>query len=144
LLRTDRTVAEREALILAAGLGTRLGRITARTPKALIEVGGVPMIERVARRLVGAEVDRLVINTHHHAERIERFVEARAGFGVDYAFSREQGSPLETGGGLKRAAPLLTSGTPFFIHYADIFSDLPLGELYETHTASGALVTLAV
>lgn len=131
-------------MILAAGLGTRLGALTQATPKALVEVGGVPMLERVARRLIRAGVDRLVINTHHHADRIEAFVQARDGFGIETRISRELEEPLETGGGLKRAAPLLRGAAPFYIHNADILTALPLERLYDDHVASGAFVTMAV
>ncbi len=131
-------------MLLAAGLGTRLRPLTDRIPKALIEVGGVPMLEQVARRLIAAGVDRLIINTHHLGEQIERFVAKRENFGVEVRFSREEGAPLETGGGLLHAAPHFRRNAPFFLHNTDIISDLPLRETYEAHLASGALATLAV
>lgn len=135
---------DRDAVILAAGLGTRLGPLTRVIPKALVEVGGVPMLERVARRLIAAGADRLVINAHHHAGRIEEFVRERDGFGVETRISREEGKPLETGGGLKRAASHLRGTAPFYIHNADILTSLPLEQLYDDHASSGALVTVAV
>jgi N-acetyl-alpha-D-muramate 1-phosphate uridylyltransferase len=118
--------------------------LTDRIPKALVEVGGVPMLERVARRLIAAGADRLVINTHHLAEQIERFVAEREGFGVEVHLSAEPDGPLETGGALLRAAPLLRRDAPFFLHNADILTDLPLRRMYEAHLESGALATLAV
>ena len=97
-----------EAIILAAGLGTRLRPLTDRIPKALVPVDGVPVLERAARRLVAAGAHRLVINTHHFGERIEAYVAEHDGFGVDVRFSRETGdAPLETGGGIQQAARLM-------------------------------------
>jgi NDP-sugar pyrophosphorylase family protein len=134
-----------DAMILAAGLGTRLRPLTDRTPKALIEVGGVPMIERVARRLVAAGADRLVVNTAHLAEQVEGYVREREGFGVEAVFSREEPGPLETGGALLAARPLFRGDAPFFLHNADILTDLPLEALYEAHGEAGdPLATVAV
>lgn len=134
-----------EAFVLAAGLGTRLRPLTDRMPKALVEVAGVPMLERVARRLIDAGVDRLVINTHPFAEQIRDFVASHGGWGAEVAFSHEADEPLETGGGLLRAAPLFRGDAPFFIHNADIVTDLPLREMYAAHAAAGdPLATMAV
>lgn len=133
-----------EAIILAAGYGTRLRPLTDRIPKALVEVDGVPILERVAVRLVDAGAHRLVINTHHLGEQIEAFVRARDGFGVDVRFSRETGeAPLETGGGVQQAARLLELREPFLVHNADVITDLVIADLYEEHDPA-ALATLAV
>ncbi|HEX7243787.1 MAG TPA: sugar phosphate nucleotidyltransferase, partial [Longimicrobiaceae bacterium] len=118
--------------------------LTDRIPKALVPVGGVPILERVARRVVDAGADRLVINVHHFGEQIERYAAERDGWGVEVVFSREPDGPLETGGGLLRAAPLLRGDAPFLVHNADVLTDLPLREMYAAHGAGGALATLAV
>ena len=136
-----------EAMILAAGRGERLRPLTDRIPKPLIEVGGVPMLERVARGLIGAGAHRLIINVCHGAETIERFVTEQGGFGVEVVFSRESPEPLETGGGLQLAAPHFEAEAPFFLHNGDILTDLDLTELYAAHTAEAAeppIATLAV
>lgn len=134
-----------DAMILAAGLGTRLRPLTDHTPKALLDVGGMPILERVARRLIAAGADRLIINTAHLAERIEAFVRARGGFGVEAVFSREDPGPLETGGALLAARAHFRGDAPFFLHNADILSGIPLGQMYATHEAAGdPLATLAV
>ena len=99
-----------DGMILAAGVARRLRPFTAEGPKSLVEVGGTPMLERVAHRLISAGVDRLVINIHHHPEQIRSFVEARGGFGVDVRFSLEADHLLGTGGGVAAAAG--TSGAP--------------------------------
>lgn len=133
-----------EAMILAAGLGTRLRPLTDTIPKALIRVGGVPMLERVARRLIEIDVHRLIVNVHHHAEKIEAFVSQIDDFGIDVHISREPDRPLETGGGLKHAAALFEKREPFFLHNVDIYSDVDLGGMYDCHLASRPLATLAV
>lgn len=133
-----------DAVIFAAGLGTRLKPLTDSMPKALVEVGGVPMLERVARRLIAAGVDRLVVNAHAFADQIETFLRDRDGFGIEVHVSVERTAPLETGGGLYAARQYLRRDAPFFVHNADVFTDLPLGKMYESHLRSEALATLAV
>lgn len=132
-------------MIFAAGLGTRLRPLTDEVPKALVPVAGVPMLERVAARLIDAGADRLIVNAHWLGDQVRAFVEARDGFGVETIVLLEPGdAPLETGGGLRNAAPLLRPGEPFFLHNVDVVTDVPLAALYAAHEASGALVSLAV
>lgn len=133
-----------DAMILAAGAGSRLGAITRDTPKALVPVGGVPVLERIAQRLILAGADRIIINVHHHADQIVAYVERRHGFGVEVVFSHETAAPLETGGGLLHAAPRFRRDAPFFLHNVDVLSDLDLRALYEAHVREAALATLAV
>lgn len=130
-------------MILAAGLGTRLRPLTEDTPKALVTVAGTPMLERVARRLVAAGVDRLIINVHHHADQIVAFVESRGGFGVETRISREAERPLETGGGLLLARSHFRGG-PFLLHNVDVVCDMDLAAMVRVHGRTGALATLAV
>ena len=114
-----------KALIFAAGLGTRLRPLTDTMPKALVPVAGVPMLERVLCKLRDAGLDSFVVNVHHFAEQIERFLAEKGDFGVPVAISREEREPLETGGGIKHAAPLLASSAGrFLVHNVDILSDL--------------------
>jgi N-acetyl-alpha-D-muramate 1-phosphate uridylyltransferase len=131
-------------MLLAAGLGTRLRPLTDSTPKALVEVAGTTMLERIARRLVAAGADRLIINTHHHAEAVERFVAEQNGFGVETLISREEEFPLETGGGLLHARTLFRGDAPFFLHNTDILADFPLPAFYAAHREYDGLATLAV
>ncbi len=131
-------------MILAAGVGERLRPLTQHAPKALVEVAGVPMLERVARRLIDAGADRLVINVHHHADQIEEYVRRKGSFGVEVRFSPEEGAPLETGGGLLAAAPLFERGQPFLLHNVDVISDADLAAMYGAHAESRPLATLAV
>lgn len=131
-------------MILAAGLGTRLRPLTDHTPKPLIPVAGVCMLERVARRLIVAGADRLIINTHHLGEQIERFVAERDGFGVDVRISPEPDQPLDTGGALLHATHHFRRELPFILHNSDVLTDLPLEAMYHQHRTSNAFVTLAV
>ena len=114
-----------KALIFAAGLGTRLRPLTDTMPKALVPVAGVPMLARVLCKLRDAGLDSFVVNVHHFAEQIERFLAEKGNFGVPVAISREEREPLETGGGIRHAAPLLASPAGrFLVHNVDILSDL--------------------
>ena len=140
--RRDRDVAV-DAMILAAGLGTRLRPLTDTIPKALVEVGGVPMLERIARRLVAAGADRLIVNVHHHADRVERFLEA-TDLGVEIAISREPERPLGTGGGVKAAAGLFRREAPFYVHNVDVVTDADLQAMFADHGSDRRLATLAV
>ena len=132
-----------KAMILAAGVGSRLRPLTDLSPKALLEVGGAPMIEQVVRRLKAAGVTDLVVNLFHLADQIVEFLAARDNFGLHIAFTREAGL-LDTGGGLKNAAWFFDDGRPFFLHNVDVLSDIDLGELLRFHHTVGALATLAV
>lgn len=133
-----------DAMLFAAGLGTRLAPITDTLPKALVPLAGVPMLERVAERVIAAGADRLIINVHHFAADVKRFAVERGGFGVEVVFSEEPGAPLETGGGLRRAAPLFRRDAPAILHNTDIWTTFPLGAMYASHLAARPLATLAV
>jgi NDP-sugar pyrophosphorylase family protein len=109
-----------------------------------LRVGGVPILERVARSLIEAGSDRLIINLHHLGDRIREYVDEREGFGVEVRFSEEADGALETGGGVLRAAPLFRGDAPFFLHNADILTDLPLATMYSAHEQESPLATLAV
>jgi MurNAc alpha-1-phosphate uridylyltransferase len=132
-----------DAMIFAAGLGTRLGEIGRSAPKALLEVGGATMLEHVCGRLVAAGVDRIVVNVHHHAERIEAFVRTHD-LGAEVLISREAERPLETGGGLVHARPLLRGDGPIFLHNVDVLTEADLRGMYAATVGSRALAVLAV
>lgn len=130
-------------MILAAGLGTRLRPLTYEVPKALVEVAGQPVLDRVARRVVDAGADRIVVNVSPHADRIREHIEARGGWGVEVHVSEEPDGPLETGGGLLEAAHLFRRDRPILVHNADILTDLDLRALYAAHRPP-SLATMAV
>jgi len=135
-----------KALVFAAGLGTRLKPITDTMPKALVPVGGTPLLQQLMEKLVAAGYDRIVINVHHFADMIRDFVAAHEGFGAQVSFSDETDLLRETGGGLRHAAPLLTSDgseEPFLVHNVDILSNLDLAWFRAQHR-NGDLATLLV
>lgn len=132
-----------EAMIFAAGLGTRLRPLTNDRPKALVEVDGTPILALVGQRLVEAGADRLVINAHHFLDRIRDFVRQHD-FGVEVLLSEEPDAPLDTGGGLAQAAPLFRGNAPVLLHNCDVLSTVDLRALYETQLNGNALATLAV
>ncbi len=127
-----------EAMILAAGAGTRLHPLTDRIPKALVEVGGRPLLGLVIERVVGAGAKRIVVNTHHHEEQIGDYLRDNAPEGVDIALSSEPDGPYDTGGGLFAAAPLFREEGPFLLHNVDVLSSIPLDGLVEEHLAARA------
>jgi N-acetyl-alpha-D-muramate 1-phosphate uridylyltransferase len=135
-----------DAMIFAAGLGTRLRPLTNDIPKAMVEVGGVPMIEHVARRLISAGADRLIVNTHPHPDLIRDHVAQRDDFGVEVVYSHEPDGPLDTAGGLRHARALFRADEPFFVHNCDVYSDVDLHALHREHVGSrdGRIATLAV
>ncbi|MDE7080289.1 MAG: NTP transferase domain-containing protein [Muribaculaceae bacterium] len=134
-----------KAFIFAAGLGTRLRPFTEHHPKALVPVGGVPMLERVMLRLRQEGFDKVIINVHHFADQIEDFLAAHSGFGLDVLISDERGALLDTGGALLHARGLLDDETePLLIHNVDILSDAPLAALMDRHAARDAMGTLLV
>jgi MurNAc alpha-1-phosphate uridylyltransferase len=122
-----------EAMILAAGLGTRLRPITDGTPKALVAVRGRPLLGHVLDRLVAAGATRIVVNTHHHADQIAAFLARHAPPGVEIALSPEPDGPYDTGGGLLAAAPLFRRVAPFLLHNVDVLSRIPLDALLAAH-----------
>lgn len=139
-----------EAMILAAGRGTRLRPLTDQTPKALIAVGGRPLLAKAMDRLVKAGAKRIVVNTHHHADQIRAFLTDHTPPGVEVVLSPEPDGPYDTGGGLLAAAPLFRRDGVFLLHNVDVLSRIPLGQLLATHRAERAhhgdrlVATLAV
>lgn len=131
-------------MILAAGLGTRLAPLTGNTPKALVNLGGKPMLQRVAEKLIAAGASTIVVNVHHQADQVVSFLEKLARPGVRYIVSDESVLLLDTGGGLKKAAPHLGGGGPVILHNADVLSDIDLKGMVSHHLASRAMATLAV
>ena len=122
----------KQAMILAAGLGTRLKPLTNTMPKALVPVGGVPLLDLNIRRLMAQGYDRFVVNVHHFAQQIVDHVAAQ-----DYAplvhISDETGLLLETGGGLKKAQGLFRDDEPILIHNVDILDDVDYQWLSRQH-----------
>lgn len=131
-----------KAMIFAAGLGTRLRPLTDNMPKALVPVAGKPMLERVILRLKAAGFNDVTVNIHHFGQQIIDFLRANGNFGVEIHISDERGELLDTGGGIRKARPLLESNEPFLIHNSDILTDLDLAAFYRHHLENGVDATL--
>ena len=119
----------KQAMIFAAGLGTRLKPLTDTMPKALVKVGGEPLLWHVIQKLKRAGYERIVVNVHHFADQIIDYLNANQQFGLDIRISDERQQLLETGGGIKKAWPLFDANEPVLIHNVDILSNLDLETL---------------
>ncbi len=133
-----------KALVFAAGLGTRLRPLTDHCPKALVEVAGATMLERVITRLRQAGFTDVTVNVHHFAPMVVDYLRAHDNFGVDIHISDESELLLDTGGGILAARRWLDGNEPFLVHNADILTDLDLAAFYRHHAAGAALATLLV
>jgi len=137
-----------KAMILAAGLGTRLRPLTDNRPKALVEVAGRTMLEITLSRLRAFGIGEVILNVHHFADLILEYLAANDNFGMRIEVSREE-ILLDTGGGLKKASYFFledSSGVeePFILHNVDVLSTIDLRKMIEFHTENQALATLAV
>ncbi len=133
-----------KAMILAAGMGTRLRPLTDTIPKALVEVNGVPLLEIVIQRLKFYGFHEILINVFHCANQIIAFLQEKQHFGLDIRISHEKEQLLDTGGGIKNASWFFDDGNPSLVHNVDILSDLDLGQMCAAHLQSRPLATLAV
>ncbi len=136
-----------KAMILAAGLGTRLRPLTDDRPKALVEVAGHTLLERTLQRLRSFGVREVIVNAHHFADRMTEYLRANDNFGMRIAISREE-ELLDTGGGLKKAASFFLESAdrdePFLVHNVDVLSTVDLARMVAFHGERNALATLAV
>ena len=127
----------KQAMIFAAGLGTRLKPLTDTMPKALVRVGGQPLLWHVIHRLKAVGVERIVVNVHHFADQIIDYLKANDHFGLDIRISDERDMLLETGGGIKKARPLFSPDSPILIHNVDILSNADLAALLSEGLSEG-------
>lgn len=139
-----------KAMILAAGLGTRLRPLTDTRPKALVEVAGRTLLEITLTRLRSFGISEVIINAHHFADMVVDYLKAQDNFGMRIEISREDELLLDTGGGLKKAAWffLKESGEypsgPFLLHNVDVISNIDFTRMAQFHNEHHALATLAV
>lgn len=134
-----------KAMIFAAGLGTRLKPLTDKMPKALVPVCGKPLIQHVAEKLASAGFTDLVVNVHHFADMLEFWCHA-AQLQTDaftFSISDERQQLLETGGGIKHAAPLLEGADRFLIHNVDILSNVDLQAFWQAGEGSEATLLVS-
>jgi len=141
-----------KAMVLAAGLGTRLRPLTDDRPKALVEVGGRTLLEITLARLRAFGIHDVIVNVHHFADKLTSFLRERENFGMHIEVSRED-VLLDTGGGLKKAgwffvehsdSPGQEKDEPFLLHNVDVVSTIDLQRMVQFHSDNQALATLAV
>jgi mannose-1-phosphate guanylyltransferase len=134
-----------KAMVLAAGLGTRLRPLTDNRPKALVEISGRTLLEITLARLRSFGIGEAIINVHHFADVVIEYLRAHDNFGMRIIISRED-VLLDTGGGLKKAAWFFkqTDESPFILHNVDVLSNIGLRRMLQFHSEQSALVTLAV
>ena len=133
-----------KAMILAAGLGTRLKPFTNSTPKALVPILGKPVIEHVILKLKNSGFNEIIINIHHFGDQIIEFIKSKNYFDIRIEFSDERDKLLDTGGAIKKASWFFEEDESILIHNADILSDVDLIDLYNNHILTKALATLVV
>jgi len=133
-----------KAIILAAGLGTRLQPFTLHHPKALAMVNGKSLLQRNVEYLQKHGITELIVNVHHFANQIIDTIEENKGWGSNISISDETDEVLETGGGLKRASWYFKGEKEFIVMNVDILTDLPLQEMVDTHSSNKPLATLAI
>lgn len=133
-----------KALLFAAGLGTRLKEHTKDKPKALVQLGGKPLLQHAIEYLKSYGIVHVVVNVFHFADQVIDFVHENQSFGIKIDFSDERGQLLDTGGGLKKAGHFLRGDEPILMYNVDIITTLNLNEFLDYHIRQQALATLVV
>ena len=133
-----------KAMIFAAGMGTRLRPLTDNIPKALVRVGGIPLLQRIILKLAASGFNDITINIHHRGQQIIDFLQANKNFGQHINISDERGQLLNTGGGIRHAQHFLTGDEPFLVHNVDILTDADLKALWQHHLLQKSEATLLV
>jgi N-acetyl-alpha-D-muramate 1-phosphate uridylyltransferase len=135
-----------KAMILAAGLGSRLKPFTEKHPKALFPIHGKPLLQRNVEYLQSFGIKDVIVNVHHFADQIINTIKENNGWGSTIEISDETNEVLETGGGLKKAAPYLSVNLnePFILMNADMLTDLDLAKMVDAHKNNNAIATIAV
>lgn len=133
-----------KAIILAAGLGTRLKYITQNKPKALVEVRGKTMLEIAILNLKAQGINNFLINIHHYGNSIIDFLTYNNNFGVNITISDERKRILDTGGAILKAKEFIVGKEPVLVHNVDIISDVNIKDLLLTHKKSKSIATLCV
>lgn len=131
-----------QAMIFAAGMGTRLKPLTDRMPKALVNVGGTPLLQHVIIKMKNAGFERIVVNVHHFADQIIDYLQNCHYFGLDIQISDEREMLLDTGGGIKAARSLFAEA-PILIHNVDILSNIDLCRFYASNTDAAATLLVS-
>jgi len=133
-----------KALILAAGLGTRLMPLTASIPKALVSINGVTLLEITIRKLTAEGFRNIIVNVHHHAGQVVDYLKMSQFGNVKIAISDETDQLLDTGGAIMKARWFLDGNEPFLVHNVDVISNISLKSLLSDHIKRKGLATLSV
>jgi NDP-sugar pyrophosphorylase family protein len=133
-----------KAMILAAGLGTRLQPLTHTCPKALVRIGEKTLLELIIFKLIHFGITDIIVNVHHFSDQVISFIEKNESWGINVQISNESDRLLDTGGAIKKASWFFNDGEPFLVHNVDILTDLNIDLLKAKHSSSGAIATLAV
>ena len=136
-----------KAMVLAAGLGTRLRPLTDDRPKALVEINGRTLLDISLSRLRRFGVREVIVNVHHFADVLASYLASHNNFGMQVELSREDDLLLDTGGGLKKAAKFFlrdSADAPFLLHNVDVLSTIDLDEMVRVHRKQDALAVIAV
>jgi MurNAc alpha-1-phosphate uridylyltransferase len=134
-----------KAMILAAGLGTRLKPFTDNHPKASAIVNGQTILQRNIQYLASFGIKEVIINVHHFADQVIDLIKKNNGFGSDITFSDETNEVLETGGGIKKAAWFFEKEeSPFVVMNVDVLTDMNLNKMILQQEQNNPLATLAV
>jgi len=132
------------AMILAAGLGTRLSPLTKHTPKALLQIKGKPLLYIVLDRCIKMGFHRIAVNTHHYSDKIRRAVSEYSFPAKTFLYISEEPTLLDTGGGIKKMVPLLGTSEPILVINVDILANINLKQIVQFHHQQGADATLVV
>ena len=132
-----------QAMIFAAGLGTRLKPLTDTMPKALVRVGGEPLLKHVILNLKSVGFTNIVVNVHHFASQIVDYLKANDNFGLDIHISDETAMLLDTGGGIRKASHFFSPETPILIHNVDILSNVDLRDFYLSNADNDATLLVS-
>ena len=133
-----------KAMILAAGLGTRLRPLTDKQPKALVPFKGAPLVERIIRNVASSGIDHIVVNVHHYADQVIQFLEQLDIPGTRLSISDERDQLMNTGGALLLAREYFRDEEDFLVHNVDVITNLNISALIEAHRKRNAMATLAV
>ena len=123
------------AMLLAAGLGTRLKELTHDKPKALLEIAGKPLLQLNIENLIRNGFNTIIVNIHHFGEQIIHFLDNHP-FDAEIFISDERGALMDTGGGIVQALPFFHNTNAVLVHNVDILSDIPLCDYYDRFTQS--------
>jgi NDP-sugar pyrophosphorylase family protein len=133
-----------KAIILAAGLGSRLNKLTFERPKALVEVNGITMLESLIKRLKSQGVTEFLINIHHHGQKIIDFLKHNNNFGAHITLSDERDILLNTGGAILKAKDFIAGNKPVLVHNVDILSNTSIDVLEKYHIDNRSIATLCI